>query len=221
MHAPTTLLAAERLVGPSYDPTFLYSTPPSAKIIMSHSLSQQVSDLKRQLAQQTAECDAIRTECEEWRSRAERESQEKAMLETLLKDSEREKIEWWTKFKELQASGLGEGSARTRKRVAMEDEMGLLDPPFNQSDDEADSVIVPASDILESSLGLFSAIEASPEVGGIQAMNTAASWPTPPGEHIKLEEEDIQLSTAGLVRVNVEEVDDQEVQYVSGTFPTT
>ncbi|KAG8897207.1 hypothetical protein FRC01_011440, partial [Tulasnella sp. 417] len=191
---------------------------------MSHSLSQQVSDLKRQLAQQTAECDAIRTECEQWRSRAERESQEKAMLETLLKDSEREKIEWWTKFKELQASGLGEGSARMRKRVAMEDEMGLLGPPFNQSDDEADSVVVPASDILESSLGLLSAIEDSPEVGGIQdvqAMNTAASWPTPPGERIKLEEEDIKISTTNLVRVNVEEADDQDLQYVSGTFPTT
>lgn len=105
-------------------------------IIMSHSLFQQVSDLKDQLAQQKAECDAVRAECEAWKTRAEQESQEKAMLEALLKDSEQGKIEWWTKFKELQASGPGEGSARKRKRT--KDGLGTLGAPLDPSDVRAD-----------------------------------------------------------------------------------
>lgn len=54
-------------------------------------------------------------------------------------------------------------------------------------------------------------------------MSTAVSWPTPPDEHIKLEEEDNQLSAAAAnpVRVKIEELDDEEIQYVSGAFPTT
>lgn len=106
-------------------------------MIMSHSLFQQLSDLKDQLAQQKAECDAIRAECEAWKTRAEQESQEKGMLEALLKDSEQGKIEWWTKFKELQASGPEEGSARKRKRT--EDEMGPLGAPLDHSDVRVDS----------------------------------------------------------------------------------
>ncbi|KAG8952295.1 hypothetical protein FRC00_006835, partial [Tulasnella sp. 408] len=193
---------------------------------MSHSLFQQVSDLKDQLAQQKAECDAIRAECEAWKTRAEQESQEKAMLEALLKDSEQGKIEWWTKFKELQASGPGESSARKRKRT--KDEMGPLGAPLDHSDDETDSVIIPASDIFDNSPGLLpetAGHEDSDEVlgAGVQTMSTAVSWPTPPDEPIKLEEEDDQLSAAAAnpVRVKVEEVDDEEVQYVSGAFPTT
>lgn len=54
-------------------------------------------------------------------------------------------------------------------------------------------------------------------------MSTAVSWPTPPEEPIKLEEENNQISAAAAnpVRVKVEEVDDEEVLYVSGAFPTT
>ncbi|KAG9019565.1 hypothetical protein FRB90_000473 [Tulasnella sp. 427] len=190
---------------------------------MSHSLAQQVSDLRRQLAEQMAECIAIRAECEQWKARAERESQEKANLEALLKDAEKGKIEWWTKFKQLESTGLSD-----RKRKCHSDEE-------EQSDNDASSDY-------ESGIGqdtppgmpnaaahTYQATLVDADVDlrlggpGVVAFDSNHTFPTPPNNLVKVEEEELSLQAQAPILVKIEdgEGDDQDVQYVSGTFPTT
>ncbi|KAG8971494.1 hypothetical protein FRC05_011067 [Tulasnella sp. 425] len=176
---------------------------------MSHSLVQQGDNLRRQLAAQKSECAALRAECEMWKDRADEESRRVAMLEDQLKNSEKNKIRWRTRFQELLARGPSGSLDRKRKRTGHEDgrddvsegSRGSLARPSESVDDKYDPMA-------------WADAQAS--------INAVTSPGTPSDRPAKNEEEEVSALYLDPARGGSEYHDEDEVELLcDGAFPMT